>query len=92
MPKLIPANNWFATLDPWSGEPHATADTLEIYRVVLWQETKTGVVGLISPELNCGVLKLASEVMPFQGTVYKHFDDLNELELEALKLKQQRQK
>lgn len=90
MGKCIPADNWFAILDPWSNEPGAGANTIEIYRVVLWKQTETGVVGLISPPLNGGELEQADNVMPCSGVVYKHLNDLNELESEALKIRNNR--
>lgn len=90
MGRCIPADNWFAILDPWSNEPSAGASTIEIHRVVLWKQTETGVVGLISPPLNGGVLEQADYVMPCNGVIYKHLNDLNELESEALKIRNNR--
>lgn len=84
---LIPADNWFAVLDPWSDEyPDAAVETIDIHRVIMWKETPNGVVGLVSPELNGGVLS-ENYCNSMSGTIYKHLDDLTDRELQALALK-----
>lgn len=83
--QIIPATDWFHV------EYKKTQNNLCMYRIVAWGLTEEGqVIGLISVNgsqqndgLNNKMARLVT-VPPTGGGMYKHRDELSELEREAL--------
>lgn len=76
---LQTSDNWF-----WVLNASEDGYEVDIERVVAWEKSEQGWVGLISPKLEGPVLK---EPPPVAGGTYKHLDDLTPLEIQALEKK-----
>ncbi|MEZ8293473.1 hypothetical protein AB6D11_06420 [Vibrio splendidus] len=79
------ANNWFWILDPTTDSDPCSIKDIEIHRVVLWQETEKGLIGLLSLPNDRSSLSKANQVL--RKGLYKHANDLSNREQAALKYK-----
>jgi len=77
--QLIPSDgNWFWVINSYDRDMGGYS--IEIHRVILWENYYKGVVGLISPELSGDFLQTPP---PVCGQ-YKHKDELSDAEKNAL--------
>lgn len=72
------SDDWFWVINAY--DKNVGGYPVEIYRVVLWEKSSEGVIGLISPELSGNIL----EAPPPVCGQYKHMDDLSNAERNAL--------